>query len=311
MSEGAAAGRTKVLYIVGAARSGSTLLGNALGQIAGFFHAGEVHAVKRTLSAGGLCGCGTPLESCAVWAGVLGRVGDRLPPLFGREGFRTRHALSLATPWTRRWAERTTRAWVDILSSFYGAVAGGTASRVVVDSSKSPAYAFMLSLVRSIDLHIVHLVRDPHGVSWSWARPKRNPGLHRPMRTYGLFQGVALWLSWNLLVELLRRGPWKGRCIRLRYEDFVDDPRQAIDAVLEGFGEEGGGLDFVEEGGVRLGPSHTVMGNPVRFSRGLVPLVPDNRWVTEMPPLRRAAITLLTWPLLLRYGYGCPGRPVR
>jgi len=51
--------RTRVLYILGWGRSGSTVLGNILGEIDGFFSAGELHYLwERSLVEGRACGCG-------------------------------------------------------------------------------------------------------------------------------------------------------------------------------------------------------------------------------------------------------------
>ena len=65
---------TKVLYIAGWGRSGSTILDNVLGQVDGFFSAGELMFLwRRGLIEGRLCGCGRPLRDCDVWMHILDR----------------------------------------------------------------------------------------------------------------------------------------------------------------------------------------------------------------------------------------------
>jgi hypothetical protein len=46
-----------------------------------------------------------------------------------------------------------------------------------------------------------------------------------------------------------------------------------------------------------------VAGNPMRFHQGALTLRLDDAWKHEMPPGRRASVTVLTWPLLRQYGY--------
>src|SRR4051794_12356388 len=63
---------TKVLYITGWGRSGTTILDNLLGQVDGFVSTGELHYVwKRGLRDNRLCGCGQPLRDCETWQQVF------------------------------------------------------------------------------------------------------------------------------------------------------------------------------------------------------------------------------------------------
>jgi hypothetical protein len=48
---------------------------------------------------------------------------------------------------------------------------------------------------------------------------------------------------------------------------------------------------------------HTVAGNPVRTVAGRLPLATDDEWMTSMRWSRRALVTLMTGPGLVRYGY--------
>jgi hypothetical protein len=62
----------RILYIAGAGRSGSTLLANILGQVEGFFTAGELISIwERGLIQDRFCGCGVPFHDCEVWTGIL------------------------------------------------------------------------------------------------------------------------------------------------------------------------------------------------------------------------------------------------
>ena len=99
---------------------------------------------------------------------------------------------------------------------------------------------------------------------------------------------------------LWRRAPEKD--LRLRYEDFVADPRMNLERILEfvGFTAE---LPLAGEREVMLGVSHTVSGNPNRFETGAVELRPDREWTDKMAPRHRALVTALTFPLLKHYGY--------
>ena len=62
----------KVLYVAGSGRSGSTILGNILGGVEGFFSVGELRLIwERGLIRNWLCGCGVSFRECPVWSEVV------------------------------------------------------------------------------------------------------------------------------------------------------------------------------------------------------------------------------------------------
>ena len=64
--------KIKVLNITGWGRSGSTILGSILGEIEGFFYAGEIRNIwNRVLIENRLCGCGVPFKECKIWNSIF------------------------------------------------------------------------------------------------------------------------------------------------------------------------------------------------------------------------------------------------
>jgi hypothetical protein len=122
------------------------------------------------------------------------------------------------------------------------------------------------------------------------------------MVRHGPLQSTALWLGWNLATELLW-GRRRGRYLLVRYEDFVQRPRPAVENILSLVGAGGSDLPFVSEREVRLEQNHTVSGNPNRSHRGSVELRLDDEWQRRMPAHRRLVVDALAWPRLAAYGY--------
>jgi hypothetical protein len=298
---------TKLLYIAGATRSGSTLLGQILGQIEGFHFLGEVMHAWRGLR-DRPCGCNTPVQDCDFWAAVRRKLGGEDRPIAGPELFgagqlaRWRYMPQTLAP-RPRLASRFRAQWRS-RERLYEAVAAVSGARVVVDSSKSPVYGRMLSLLPALDLHVVHLVRDARAVAHSWNRLKPTPQVAgRPyMRRHPAAVVAIRWMISNLGAELFcRRVP--DRYLRLRYEDLIARPREAIEGILASIAEARLDLPFREERMVALSPTHSVWGNPDRFKTGLIDLRLDDEWERAMRPRDRRVVTTLTWPLLLRHGY--------
>ena len=303
--------RGKVLYVVGLGRSGSTILSNSLGQIGGYFSAGELNFIWRhNVIENRLCGCGRPFRECPVWTKVMDEAYGGMDVVDPREmmrlqasGTRTRHIpLMLAPRGERVLRERLEKLLMNY-RRLYEAIASVTGSRVVVDSSKEPAHGYAMSMVPGVDFRVVHLIRDPRAAAYSWLKKKPQPDSEEieHMVRFSPAKSSALWDTWNASAETLwRRSP--ERYLRLRYEDFVAEPRKSLARILGLVGVTAE-LPLAGEREVRLGVSHTVSGNPNRFETGAVELRPDQEWISSMSPRDRALVTALTLPLLKHYGY--------
>jgi hypothetical protein len=285
----------RVLYVAGVPHCGSTIISNVLGQADGVFHGGELRYLPWRLAEDRPCGCGEPLSRCPVWSKVVARMQDK--------GVQPKDL----TTWPGNWYARDVPAMLlrerresppldDLhrsLSALYTAIAEETGCRVIVDSSKAPAWGRLVERAPGIDLHVLHVVRDPHasGYSWQRAENEQNPN---PVR-FGL-----IWSIWNAEIEALwRRHP--GRYLAVRYEDFVAEPKPTIERILSFAGETPGALPFADEGTVELAPTHTVAGHRTRFDAGRVALKADDDWRGRLPRPSRLAISSLTWPLARRY----------
>ena len=307
--------KIKVLYITGSGRSGSTILDNILGQIEGFFPVGEFVYVWNRLVNGGTCSCGARFGECEVWQPVLERafggpegVDAREMARIQRTSTRPRHVpLALTNAGEKLLRSRWTEEYRGALGRFYREISNVTGSRVVVDSSKLPLYGRVLGEVPGVERYVVHLVRDPRAVAYSWLRKKRSTAAGRGSAYMPQHHPVESSLEWdlcNVAAEWLRDDA-PGRYTMLRYEDFVREPRPAVERILRLVGEESRSLPFVSACGVELRrPNHNVGGNPSRFRTGVVELSPDAEWATRMKGRDRRLVTALTLPFLARFGYG-------
>jgi Sulfotransferase family len=303
----------KVLYITGWGRSGTTILDRILGQIPGFNSVGEIRYIwDRNFIGNHLCGCGEHFRDCPEWQAIINDAFgdfDAVDPnrmIQMRDGLtRTRHLAGLAVPGaTRRALWENAREYLTNLIALYKSIQRHYGCNVIVDSSKFPTYAFTLDILKEIDLYVVHLVRDPRAVSFSWLRRKLQPdtGTLQPMDEHGPLFSTLLWDSWNIATEMTW-GKRPERYMFLRYEDFVRQPRKAVQRILQRFGEPVTELPFVDDHTVRLGIDHTCSGNPNRFQDGDVTLRMDDEWSRKMRPRDKYLVTSIALPFLHRYGY--------
>jgi hypothetical protein len=297
---------TDVLYLLGKGRSGSTLLAMALGELDGFFAAGELRFFwRRGVLEQRRCACGLPVPECEVWGEVAERVAgvDAEQAAADAEAvFRWTAAPKLLSGRTRSWAPL--QRWAEATGLLVEAVADVTGAEVVVDSSKWPTDPGVLGQVPVVRAFPVLLVRDPRAVAWSWQRTKAHYDLDVPrdMDRYPAWHSAVSWDARTLVSDLAARRSRRPRSV-VRYEDFTADPKGTLDAVAALVGRHPDVGAVLDGATLKVTAGHTVAGNPTRFGGGELTIRPDTEWEDHLPARDRRLVTALTWPLRRHYEY--------
>lgn len=258
-------GTLRVVYIVGASHSGSTLLDMMLNAHPDIISVGEVlklNEVKRSRS-GKLeptkCSCGAiGLSQCAFWS----RVNQQI--------LRT-HGRSIAELDVNDYREL---GGADANAILFEAIHEVSGKKIIVDSSKMPKRLGHLMRVEGLEVYPIHLIRDPRGVISSVFAKK---GLMRSILHYEIVHAQTR--------TLLRSVPHTT----IRYEDLVTEPEATIDTILEPLGLRfnPGQLRWAEQ------VKHSFAGNHVRLER-TSELVLDQRWKERLSPAQRLLINIGT-----------------
>jgi hypothetical protein len=302
----------KVAFIAGLGRSGSTILGRILGEMTGFVYVGELYRLWERIRTGqDVCGCRRRLADCPFWSVVFAdayqgypfEIAGRMEALIDRHT-RARHFPALS--WSRRrgrWAKEV-QSLQDSLSTLYQTVQNVSGCRVIVDTSKQPAYGRVLSEIPGVDLYVIHLVRDPRAVAFSWLREKAHPITGVNVIKMGWPKSALIWLGNGIISEaIVSRDHRQWRYVRIRYEDFVARPRETVEFAVSWLGERESAAPFLDDHLVHLGLSHTVSGNPNRYEEGRIALTPDVEWRRRLNIGAKIGIRALCWPVMVRYGY--------
>jgi hypothetical protein len=308
-SMGGGGGLARLVYLIGAGFSGSTLLAflaNAHSRIASV---GEVTGPVRREDRGGyLCSCGATLASCPFWRRVgelLGRRGvafgpDRWDLAFevghGRAvrqltvqslrhpGLdRVRDALLLRVP---RWGPRM-RELARRNVAFVDAVLEITGKSVLVDATKDAARARLLVRLSGLDVRIVHLVRDAPGQVGSVVKNRRD----------SLERGIRHWNRAALHARRIEALVSEERFLRMRYEDLCTRPAEEMARLARFAGVEPEPLpaDF-------RATDHHIIGNRMR-TRTTGEIVLDESWRERLTPTQIETILRRTADNRRRLGF--------
>lgn len=304
-----------VIYVAGSGRSGTTVLDRILGTLDGVTSFNELYCLLTDgVEKNDNCACGARFEDCGFWRQVMERSFDgpahvaRVRELYDRIDH-MRVFPQIFTGLMGRKLRAEVDEYRDWLQRLYFVLAELAGTRILVDSSKVPTRALLLSRIPGIKLHVVHVVRDVRAVAYAWQKEKFNPAYQRLLPTYDALRTARFWYARNLCSELLAR---RADYVRVSYEAFCTRPREVLPDLVRRLAPlSGRHLDFAADGTLDLQSLHTIGGNPDRFRAGPTHLRLDTVWDKKLRPPTRRALTVLAYPLLARYGYLGQFRPER
>jgi hypothetical protein len=254
--------RPKVIYVMGAGRSGSTILGVTLGNCEDVFFAGELDKwVPRN---------GIPkledVERRKFWAGVRTRISE--PEALS--GLQVRRQLERSSALLRvrgRSARRRLREpYARFMNELFVAVARTAGASCVVDTSHYPLRARRLQSLDGIDLYLLFLVRHPPDVIASFARRDVVERRFSPNTTR-----AYLLLTYLLSTWVFRKQRPERRLL-LFYEDFLEDPDGILREILDWVGSSAAIPDFTAlHTGLPLHGNRLIDGQVVSLARRRAP----------------------------------------
>lgn len=301
--------KTKVLYIGGSGRCGSTLLSLLFSEHQSFFDCGEIKNIwERGVLDNRKCACGDHFSACQFWSPVVKEAfGGATPDLATsmanvasqvtryRNYFRLRKASRAGTGFVPE-------DYLEALGRLYRAIDSAAGGRIIVDSSKLAAYSRLLMMLPGVDLYYINLVRDPRAVVYSWQKKmKYEPDATREMDRFGALRATLIWkFAYMTASDLLKEVPGKT----VRYEDLVADTHGTMRNILDGVNAWlGGTLPEQDIGKLSwYGTSHSLSGNPLRFRKG-EGIKLDAKWKTDFKGMGALVTSTLCNSEIRRYGY--------
>lgn len=273
----------KLIYIVSAGHSGSTLLDLVVGGLPGAFSTGEVTWLPWQLYRRGaddesamrqdVCTCRRSFRECPVWRSVIERLSAQVGFDIYEDPFRFRIALLNHERYTRRpsrllraaraafrsstGSPRLHRIWsrqlADVVRNnwlLFDALCETQKVEYVVDSTKDPLRLRLLHEQRPEAVRTLLLVRDVRGVAYSESKRNRDP--LAAARNWHAYYARAL----RVFAAMHQPG-----ILRVQYEDLCREPvtvRNRIARFLD-LPESDCDIDAC------VREAHMIAGNPMRY----------------------------------------------
>lgn len=297
-----------ILFIAGHGRSGSTFLCDILGQLEDHCSLSEPRYVwDHGILENRPCGCEKAFKECKIWNKIFHIAFNGFDKDLAQKMTTIREKIARNRhffKWRKLNFEQLPeelKFYLENIEKLYWAISEVQGCNFLVDASKSPTYAILLSKIPSFRVNILHLIRDPRGVSYSYLKRKHSG--HKRLKDYNKIKGVLDWVLTNLACELLQYNP-NLSYTRVLYSKLVENPKYEVRKITE-FIRSDCHIDihFLGEKSVYLKPTHTIAGSPSRFRTGQIDIRHDNAWHDGLSQIDKCLITLITSPLLARYKF--------
>jgi len=250
-----------VLYIMGTARSGSTILEILLAHGAGVFGAGELTSlIQDGFCENKPCSCGKDCHQCEVWGKVLQILNMTLDEhvewvalqkkIDWHDGF-IRQVFSMVS-------EQDKKLYRNINSRLLIAIQQVTGCQIVLDSSKYAGRALALARLAKIDIKVICLTRSPAGLMSSFQKPNKDE--QQPKSTVAAIIYYCVTLALLRVAILLLR----GRVHPLSYESLLSAPDESLSQL-----EKWAGINLTDarkrlQANQSFAVGHIVTGNRLR-----------------------------------------------
>ena len=305
--------KKKIIFIISAGRSGSTLLCKFLGMHSKCFPLSEPQRYDNFTRKNGICSCSKEILECPFWKAVRkmlsakgfkdGRMITSQVPFHNRKNLMNKlsayAALFFFSKGIRNHIGKDYYKQLRNEAKLLEVVSFVSKKPILIDASKSLVRAIALSrlLQDEFEPHFIHLYRDPVSVIYSALKKEvalefnNQVFLRTKTNVPSLYEATEAWCRGNksnlILYKLFGISP-----TYIRYEAFACDPRSAFDELSKKIDIEWEDEmpDLSQDG------HHMISGNPSRINAKCIN-PPKDEWknlsLNEQTYIRRRTRTIL------------------
>jgi len=282
-----------LIYLIGAGRSGTTILSLLLGNSDSVTSLGELHQLPEHMGLEGKCSCGQLLSSCPYWSSVYSSLHNQFCSNIYKEQAREleSHRYVYKYLFSRDRALNYLEYRNATKNLFYELP---EKNKYTVDSAKYIGRGLALNSIFKNNVQFIYLVRDPRGVVNSFGK--------KVQTSRGWFSATAYYLIVNFTALLVCKTLLRSNHVKVRYEDLINDPDRTLTKLA---GNLEINLDEVKDKlskGEGLRTGHLIGGNRL-VQEPVVHFKNSDTWWTKMPRWKRWLVWLFTMPLNIANGY--------
>lgn len=273
-----------LIYLLGAGRSGTTLLATVLNNHPNIQTLGEMHQFLEFLNDNKPCSCGLPLNECPFWGPVLDdlnfskeEISVKLEEAKLNEQHRNIPGLLVR--------KKVDKEYLETQDFIFGTIQSLKSNKWLLDSSKYIARYLMLKKSKRLSVKGIYVVRDVRGVINSFSKNVQTP--RSPVST------LIYYFAINFFGQLIC---WLDKeVLKIKYEDLVANPISTTVKIYSHILESESKFEDIPS--VFQIP-HIIGGNRLKKLNSLV-IKSDDMWKTKIPRHKQIIYYLISLPFML------------
>lgn len=281
--------KVNTIYLLGAGRSGTTMLATILNNHPKIFTIGEMHQFLDYVLEDKDCSCGENLSKCPFWSSILKNLDVSI--LKNKDNVDMSNSLEkhhlipfylLGKPIPPKYRE--------IIDMVFKAIQSNIDKPWILDSSKYNSRYLLLRKNKKLNLKGIYLVRDVRGVINSFGKNVQTP--KKPLSAIIYYSLINFWSQWICFFD--------KRVVKIRYEDFVNEPEKTIQKIEKHLFDSTSKASNLTNETFKI--PHIIAGNRLRSQKQLV-IKKDMKWKENITRGNQILYYFLTLPLMLLNKY--------
>ena len=275
---------TDLIYLLGAGRSGTTLLATVLNSHSKIHTIGEMHQFAEHIAQGKSCSCGKKLNNCPFWKPVV----DDLQTSeldwgeIQKSGEQKEDHGQIPK---LLFSKKADQDYLEIQESIFKAVSKNHPNQVLLDSSKYVARFLLLDKSQNLNLKGIFVVRDVRGVINSFQKNVQTQ--KKPLPT------ILYYCLINFFGELVYRS--NKNILKVKYEDFIEKPEYTVEKIYSHIFEKEKHSEKLPE---EFEMPHMIGGNRMKEHKK-ISIKKDVAWKRKISRAKQIVYYLLSAPFML------------
>ncbi|WP_293297956.1 sulfotransferase [Allomuricauda sp.] len=283
--------KINLIYLLGAGRSGTTLMATILNAHKQVQTIGEMHQFIDHINQDKECSCGENLNNCVFWSKIVENLKMSLDDLPCKQiQFEKKEAHKNLAKLILKYKQD--KDYLEFNEKVFSEIKEHVEADWILDSSKYIARYLLLEKSVNINIKGIYVVRDVRGVINSFGKQVQTP--KKPLST------IVYYLAINFFGQIVFA--LDPKIIKVKYEDFVEKPEQSLNkiyshvfATTDGINNISGLPEFYEM-------PHIIGGNRMKANKK-ISIRKDEKWKENISRSKQIMYYLLVFPLMLLNKY--------
>jgi len=277
--------KKKVVYLLGAGRSGTTIMATVLGGNPQIVTIGEMHQFLDHVVEDKNCSCGVKMIDCTFWQRIISQLNispEELKDWCLKSNNKEKHRN---IPYLMS-SQKEDIEYLNIHETIFNLIYSCTSnSKYLLDSSKYIARYLLLRKSKQMSVKGIFVVRDVRGVINSFMKKVQTS--RSPISTIfyytliNFFGQIVCWSDKNV--------------IKVRYEDFVENTNDVLEMIYKHLEMDDSTKGYNSE---EFEIPHIVGGNRLKH-QSKITIRKDEKWKENIVRHKQFLYYFLTFPLMV------------